>query len=121
MVASPIADPGLISLISARLHKFMEMYHEIFSTFIPLLPLIQGDCCQLQAKVCAPSNVQQLTLSLSRKSVDRLTDHLNMTIAVDCPSQQLWSCSDGQLNQPNTQTIDTATEVINSMTEPPAT
>ena len=40
-VASVIADPGVTSLMLARLHTFMETDHEIFSTVIFLLPLIQ--------------------------------------------------------------------------------
>ena len=39
-VASPIADPGVVSLILARLHTSVEIDHEILSTVI-LLPLVQ--------------------------------------------------------------------------------
>ena len=52
-VASPIADPGVMSLIPAWPHTFVEIDREIFSKAILLLPLIQKGCCQLQAKVCA--------------------------------------------------------------------
>ena len=41
-VASLIADPGVISLIPAQPHDFMEIESEIFSIVIVLLPLI---CC----------------------------------------------------------------------------
>ena len=40
-VASPIADPGVMSSISAWLHTFMEIDREIFSTVIFLGLLIQ--------------------------------------------------------------------------------
>ena len=40
-VASLIADPGVKSLIPAQPHTFMEIDHEIFSSVILLLPLIQ--------------------------------------------------------------------------------
>ena len=41
---SPAADPGVASLIQAQSHNitFMEIVHEISSTVILLLPLIQG-------------------------------------------------------------------------------
>ena len=42
-VASPTADPGIVSLILARSHTFVEIDHEITSTFILLLPLIQEE------------------------------------------------------------------------------
>ena len=48
-------DPGIASLILARLHTFVEIDYEIVSTVI-LLPSAESfkkDCCQLQAKVCA--------------------------------------------------------------------
>ena len=51
------ADPGVASSIPARSHTFVEIDHEIISTVI-LLPSAESfkkGCCQLQAKVCAPS------------------------------------------------------------------
>ena len=48
LVVSPIADPGVTSLIPARphtlieTHTYVEIDHEIFSTVI-LLPLIQKE------------------------------------------------------------------------------
>ena len=39
-VLTPIADPGVVSLIVAWSHTFVEVDHEIFSMVI-LLPLIQ--------------------------------------------------------------------------------
>ena len=53
--ASLTADPGVASSIPAQSHTFVEIDHEIFSTFI-LLPSAESFkkvCCQLQAKVCA--------------------------------------------------------------------
>ena len=39
---SLISDPGLMSLILARFHTFVDIDHEIFSVFI-LLPLLIQD------------------------------------------------------------------------------
>ena len=49
------ADPGLASSIPARSHTFVEIDHEIISTFIllPSTDSFKKGCCQLQAKVCA--------------------------------------------------------------------
>ena len=40
-VASPIADPVVMSLIPAWSHTFIEINHKIFSTVNLLLPLIR--------------------------------------------------------------------------------
>ena len=40
-VASPTADPGVVSLIPAWSHTFVEIYHKIIPMVILLLPLIQ--------------------------------------------------------------------------------
>ena len=40
-VASLSADPGVASLILAQVHTFMKIDHEIISTVILFLPLIQ--------------------------------------------------------------------------------
>ena len=49
------ADPGVASSIPVRSHTFVEIDHEIISTFIllPSADLFKKGCCQLQAKVCA--------------------------------------------------------------------
>ena len=55
--ASLTADSVVPSSIPARSHTFVEIDHEIISTFI-LLPSAESfkkGCCQLQAKVCAQS------------------------------------------------------------------
>ena len=39
-VARPIVDPGVVSLILARAHTFVEIDYEIFSAVILHLPLI---------------------------------------------------------------------------------
>ena len=55
--ASLTADPGVVSLIPALSHTFVEIDHEIIST-VTLLPSAESfkkGCCQLQAKVCARS------------------------------------------------------------------
>ena len=51
------ADPGVASSILAWSHTFVEIDHEIVSMVI-LLPSAESfkkGCCQLQAKVYAPS------------------------------------------------------------------
>ena len=51
------ADPGVMSLIPARSHTFVEIDHEIISAVI-ILPSAESfkmGCCELQAKVCARS------------------------------------------------------------------
>ena len=72
-------------MIPARSHTFIEIDHELFSSVILLLLLIQeGLCiCQLQAKVCAQSTGKQRSQAGPGKSVVWLTDCLDMTIAVD--------------------------------------
>ena len=40
-VATLIAESGVMSLILAWSHTFMEIDNEIYTTFIPLYPLIQ--------------------------------------------------------------------------------
>ena len=49
------ADPGVASSIPVRSHTFVEIDHEMISTFIllPSADLFKKGCCQLQAKVCA--------------------------------------------------------------------
>ena len=51
--ASLTADPGAASSIPARSHTFVEIDHEIFSTFILLLSAesFKKGCCQLQGNV----------------------------------------------------------------------
>ena len=51
------ADPGVMSLILARSHTFVDIDREIFSTVILLISAesFKKGCCQLQAKVCAGS------------------------------------------------------------------
>ena len=49
------ADPGVVSLIPAGSHTFVEIDHEIISTVIllPSADLFKKGCCQVQTKVCA--------------------------------------------------------------------
>ena len=49
------ADPGVVSLIPAQSHTFVEIDYEIICTviFLPSVESFKKDCCQLQAKVCA--------------------------------------------------------------------
>ena len=61
----------------------MEIEHEIISMIILHLSLIQEEHLSVTGKVCAQSAGLPLRrLSLPRKSVNRLTDWLDMTIIV---------------------------------------
>ena len=74
-VASPIADPGVVSSILILSHTFVKIDHKkIFSTFILLLPLNQKGLVSVTSEVCQPC---------PGKGVVWLTDHLDMTVAVD--------------------------------------
>ena len=55
--ACQTADPGVASSILAWSHTFVEIDHEIISmvTLLPSTESFKKDCCQLHAKVCAPS------------------------------------------------------------------
>ena len=55
--ASLTADPRVASSIAARSHTFLEVVHEIISTFflLPSAESFKKGWCQLQAKVCARS------------------------------------------------------------------
>ena len=50
-IASLIAESGVVSLIPAPAHTFMEIDLEIFSS----IHIFKKSCCQLQEKVCAQS------------------------------------------------------------------
>ena len=50
-VASLTADLGVVSLINARSHTFLEIDHEIISMVILLLHWFKKGCCQLGARV----------------------------------------------------------------------
>ena len=68
-VGSLNVDPEAMSLILACSHTFVEFDHEIISTVILLLLLIQQGLCQLQAK----------GMCTTRESVISLTDYSDMT------------------------------------------
>ena len=59
-VASPTADPGVMSSIPAQSHTFMEIDHELFSMVSLLLRLIQEKVYvrTLQGKVLVNSLVK---------------------------------------------------------------
>ena len=67
------AIPGVVSLIPAWSHTFVEMDHEIISTVIllPSTDLFKKGCCQLQAKVCARITGYPLVQACPGKSVVR--------------------------------------------------
>ena len=48
---SSFAEPGVLSLIPAQPHTFMEFTHEIFSTVI-LLPLIENGLSVTRESMC---------------------------------------------------------------------
>ena len=69
--ASLTADQGVVSLIPARSHTFVEIDHEIISTVI-LLPSAESfkkGCCRLQVKIYAQSNGFLLVQACPGKSV----------------------------------------------------
>ena len=67
------AIPGVGSSILARSHTFVEIDHEIISTFILLTSAdsFKKGCCQLQAKVCARITGSPLVQACPGKSVVR--------------------------------------------------
>ena len=78
LVGSLTADPGVVSLILAWSNSFVGIEHEIFSTSILLLSLIQEGLFQLQVKVCASS--------YKRKYVHKvLVNHL-----VELAQEKIW-------------------------------
>ena len=67
----------------------MEIYCEIFSTVILLLPLIQeGLLLVTSERMCTKYWLTAQSELALEKSVVRLTDHLDMTIAVDWDVKQ---------------------------------
>ena len=60
-VASPTADLGGESLIPARSHTFVEIDHEIISTVILLLLLIQEGLLSVTSEVCAQITSEPLS------------------------------------------------------------
>ena len=79
-IPSLIADPGVMSLIPAWPHTLMEINH---GHSPPSTDSRRAVNCQLYVKVCAQSTGLLLSLSLPGKIVVRLTNCLNMIIAVD--------------------------------------
>ena len=67
-MASLIADPGVVCLIPARPHTFVEIDHEIFSTVILLL---------------AP--IQEGLLSVTSESM-----HTEYWLSLSLPSKKVW-------------------------------
>ena len=55
LVASPIADSGVLHLIPAQPYTFVETDHGIFSMVILLLPLIQEGLLSVTSEVFALS------------------------------------------------------------------
>ena len=62
---------------------FGTSFHEIISTAILPLPLIQEEQLSVIAKICALSTGYLPRGGLPRNSVDRITDRPDMTAAVD--------------------------------------
>ena len=65
------ADPGVVRMIPARSHTFVEIDHEIISTVILLSSAesFKKGCCQLHSKECARSTGQLLIQACPGKSV----------------------------------------------------
>ena len=51
-VTCPTADQGVTSFDPARSNIFVEIYHEIISTVILLLPLIPGGLSAISESMC---------------------------------------------------------------------
>ena len=51
-VASPTADPGVMSSIPARSHTFVGIFHEMISTVILLLPSPSADARTVVVSIC---------------------------------------------------------------------
>ena len=65
------ADPGVASSIPVWSHTFVEIDHEIISTFI-LLPSAESfmkGCCQFQAKVCVHKVLVNCLFKLAQEKV----------------------------------------------------
>ena len=65
------------------MHTFMETDREIYSMVILPLPLIQEGLLSVTSESMCTKYWLTVYESLPRKSLVRLTDHLNMTKAVD--------------------------------------
>ena len=66
-VESPTADPGFASLIPARSHTFIEIDHEIISTVILLLPVIQEGLLSVTSESMCTKYWLNALSSLQRK------------------------------------------------------
>ena len=65
-------------------HSFLEIGHEMISmAILPLLLIQAGQLSVTSERMCKKVLVKRLGLSLPRKSVVRLIDRLDMTIAID--------------------------------------
>ena len=71
--ASLTADPGVVSLIPARSHTFMEIDHEIVYKviFLPSAESFKKGCCQFHAKIYARSTGELFFPACPGKSVVR--------------------------------------------------
>ena len=78
--------PGVASSIPARTYTFVEIDHEIISTVILRLPLIQERTLSVTSEsMCTKYWLTAYILKLAQEKVwfGELTDRLYMTIAVD--------------------------------------
>ena len=83
-VARLIADPGVVSLIPARSHTFVEIDNEIFSMDILLLPLIQEGLVSVISESMCTKYWLNAKSSLPRKKCG----YVNITIAIDWDVKQ---------------------------------
>ena len=77
-VRSLTADPGVVSLIPARSHALVEVDHEIISTVILLLPLIQERLSVTSESMC--TKCYCLVKLTQEKSVRRWLGELTISI-----------------------------------------
>ena len=69
-VVSQTADPGIVSLIPAQSHTFVEIDHKIISTIILLLPLIQEGLLSVTSEnMCKKYWLTALIVKLAQEKV----------------------------------------------------
>ena len=83
LVASLIADPGVMNSILAQPHTFVEIDHEVFSTAIHLQLVQEGLLSVTSESMCTEYWLAAYSKLAQEKSVVRSTDCLYITIAVD--------------------------------------
>ena len=83
LVACLTADPGVPSSIPSRSHTFMVIDHDIISTAILHLPLIQEGLLSVTSVSMCTKYRLTVSQACPGKRVVRSTDYPDMTLAVD--------------------------------------